>query len=153
MIVSALAAALFVFFTWSLFRMAMGLRESRRVRQAARHREESEGRRVIAEIPGDDGVVFFVEDGDAFAWGGRRVSRAEVDGARLLLNRAVLASWSRPGTTLPAQPSGEAFEGRERWDVVLYLRDGAVVEVPCGVLREGVSREIGARVFEAVRQA
>lgn len=153
MIVSALAAALFVFFTWTLFRMAMGLRESRRVREAARRHEESQGRRVVAEIPGDDGVVLFVEDGEAFAWGAQRVPRAEIVGARLLLNRAVLASWSRPGTSLPPQAPAEAFEGRERWDVALYLRDGVVVEVACGVLREGVSREIGARVFEAVGRA
>lgn len=153
MIVLALAAALFVFFTWSLFRLAMGLRESRRVREEARSREEAEGRRVIAEIPLDEGILFFVDDGAGFAWGAQRVARADIAGARLLLNRAVLSSWSEPGATLPGQPSAEGFEGRERWDVVLYLRDGRAVEVPCGILREGVSREIGSRIFEATRPA
>lgn len=152
MIVLALAAALFVFFTWSLFRLAMGLRESQRVREAARAREESQGRRVVAEIPLDEGILFFVEDADGFAWGDQRVARGDIVGARLLLNRAVLSSWSQPGVTLPGQPPAEGFEGRERWDVVLYLRDGHAVEVPCGILREGVSREIGSRVFEATRQ-
>ena len=52
---------------------------------------------------------------------------------------------------LPEPPSAEDFEGRESWDVVLYLEDGGTCVVPCGTLREGVSREIAARVFHATR--
>ena len=152
MIVLALAAALFVFFTWSLFRLAMGLRESKRVREEARAREESQGRRVVAEIPLEDRVVFFLEDAAGFAWGDQGVARADIAGARLLLNGGVMASWNRPEATLPPQPAAEAYEGRERWDILLYLRDGTLREIPCGILREGVSREIAAKVFEAVRK-
>jgi hypothetical protein len=53
---------------------------------------------------------------------------------------------------LPAAPPAEEYEGRERWDVLLHLREGRTESVPCGTLREGVSREIAARVFEAVRR-
>ena len=52
---------------------------------------------------------------------------------------------------VPEPQSAEDFEGRETWDVVLYLEDGATRVVPCGTLREGVSREIAARVFRATR--
>jgi hypothetical protein len=34
----------------------------------------------------------------------------------------------------------------------LYLDDGALRVIPCGTLREGVSREIATRVFHATRQ-
>ena len=49
-------------------------------------------------------------------------------------------------------PPAEGYEGRERWDVFIYCRDRTEA-VPCGSLREGVSREIAGRVFEAVRRA
>ena len=41
---------------------------------------------------------------------------------------------------------------RERWDVLIYCGDRTEA-VPCGSLREGVSRDIASRVFEAVRRA
>jgi hypothetical protein len=153
MIILTVAALLFAFLLWSLFGLAMGLRESKRVREAARAAEERSGRRVVAEIPLADGVVFFTEDAGAFAWGAESVPRAEVSGARMLLNGAVMAMSSRPGASLPAPPAAEEYEGRERWDVILYLADGRARVVPCGTLREGVSREIAARVFAAVGRA
>ena len=62
-------------------------------------------------------------------------------------------SFSANGRPLPDPPAPEDYEGRERWDVALYLTDGRTEPVPCGSLREGVSREIAIRVFEAVRAA
>jgi hypothetical protein len=35
--------------------------------------------------------------------------------------------------------------------VGIYLRAGGAVTLPCGTLREGVSREIGGLAFEAIR--
>jgi hypothetical protein len=151
MIALALAALLFLLFVASLFRLAMGLRETKRRRETARAREEALGRHVVAEIPLEDGIVFFVEDQEGFSWGGLHVARADLAGSRLSLNGAVMASWSRPETTLPPRPEGEAYEGRECWDVILYKRDGSALEVACGTLREGVSREIASRIFEAAR--
>ena len=144
----ALLAAL-----WVLFRFAMGLRWAKVSREAARVRAEAGGRRVVAEIPlaGDD-LSFFQEDGERLHWGGRSVARAEVTGARLLLNGNVVGSACRAAAVLPGPPAPEEFEGRERWDVMLYLEDARTALVPCGTLREGVSREIAARVFDVVRR-
>ncbi len=54
---------------WRLFRLAMGLRFAKVEREAARRAEESRGRRVVAEIPHDDGLLLFVEDAVSFRWG------------------------------------------------------------------------------------
>jgi hypothetical protein len=143
----ALAAILF-----SIFRYAMALRWAKVVRQSWREGEEARGRRVVAEIPGPaDDMTLFLEDDAGFYWGAAAVRKSEVVGGRLRLNRGILASWSRPGIVLPEPPSAEDFEGRESWDVVLYLDGGATAVVPCGTLREGVSRDIASRVFHATR--
>jgi len=138
---------------WILFRFAMGLRWAKVSREAARLEAESRGRRVVAEIPlSADELAFFQEDAQRFYWGDRSVAKSELRGARLLLSGNVVGSFSRAGASLPDPPVAEEYEGRERWDVVLYLQGGATDRVPCGTLREGVSREIAARVFEAVRR-
>jgi hypothetical protein len=144
----ALAAILF-----SIFRYAMALRAAKVARLSWREAEEPRGRRVVAEIPGaGDTVTLFLEDGEGFYWGAEEARKRQVSGGRLRLNRGILASWSRPGVVLPEPESAEDFEGRETWDVVLYLDDGALRVIPCGTLREGVSREIATRVFHATRQ-
>ena len=65
----------------------------------------------------------------------------------------IMTSPSRPGETLPEPPALEPFEGRERWEVVLYGTAGRDHTIACGTVREGVSREIATRVFDAVRAA
>jgi hypothetical protein len=150
--IQAAAAAALAFVLFSMFRYAMALRSSKVARQSWREAEESRGRRVVAEIPGaGDDMTLFLADDDGFYWGGDEVRKRDVVGGRLRLNRGILASWARPGTALPEPPSAEDFEGRESWDVVLYLADGGTRVVPCGTLREGVSREIASRVFAATR--
>ena len=144
---TALAVVLF-----SIFRYAMALRSAKVARQSWREAEESRGRRVVAEIPGaGDDMTLFLEDDEGFYWGAEEVRKRQVTGARLRLNRGILATWARPGVVLPEPLSAEDFEGRETWDVMLYLEDGATRVIPCGTLREGVSREIAARVFQATR--
>jgi hypothetical protein len=146
------AAAVLAVVLFSIFRYAMALRWAKVTRQSWREDEESRGRRVVAEIPGaEDAVTLFLEDDDGFYWGAEEVRKRQVRGGRLRLNRGILASWARPGVVLPEPQSAEDFEGRESWDVVLYLEDGATRVVPCGTLREGVSREIASRVFQATR--
>jgi len=146
------AGAAFLFFLWTLFRLAVGLRWEKVSREAERRQAEAGGGRVVAELPLNEGVVFFLEDASHFRWGTAAVPRREVLGARLLLNGGVVGAAAREGFTLPAAPFVEEYEGRERWDVVLYRRDGSQA-VPCGTLREGVSREAAGQVFEAVRRA
>jgi hypothetical protein len=147
-----LAGVLLAAFLFSMFRYAMALRASKAARQSWREGEEARGRRVLAEIPGaDDTMTLFAEDDEGFYWGAERVTKREIAGARLRLNGGILATWSRPGLALPEPGAPVELEGRERWDVVLYLEGGGTRVVECGRLREGVSREIATRVFQATR--
>jgi hypothetical protein len=148
-LLQAFVAALFLAFLWMLLRFALGLRYSKVVREEER---EAQAGRVVAEIPSAAGDVgFFVEEPDAFAWPGGRLEKADIVGARMLLRGGAIGEAARPGVVLPPAGPADEFEGRERWDVVLYLRGGVTATVACGTLREGVSRDVAARVFEAVR--
>lgn len=153
MLIQILAGIAVLLVLWTLFRFAMGLRYSKVSREEARLAEEGRGRRVVAEIPLGDDLVLFLEDEAAFYWGGKRVAKGEIVGARMLLGGGIMGTLSRNGALLPDPPQAEAYEGRERWDVLIYARDGHTEAVPCGTLREGVSREIAGRVFEVVRRA
>jgi hypothetical protein len=150
MIVQLLAGLALAILLFRLFRFAMGLRGAKRLREEERRVEEARGRRVVAEIPLDAGLVFFAEDAAGFYWGENEARKPELVGARLLLNGGVMASCARAGVTLPEPPPPEEYEGRERWDVRLHFADGSAKDVACGQLREGVSREIAAAVFAAV---
>jgi hypothetical protein len=153
MLIQWLAGLLLLAALWMLFRFAMGLRWAKLSREEGRARVESSGRRVVAEVPLAGGELsFFQEDRAGFYWAGHHVARAEVAGARLLLNGNVVGAAARPSAVLPDPPSPEELAGRERWDVWLYLAADEVARVRCGSLGEGVSREIAARVFEAVRR-
>lgn len=151
MLLQILAAALLLVFLWSVFRFAMGLRWAKLSREELGRAEAARGRRVVAEIPLADDLLLFVEDAHGFHWGAQHAGRGAVLGGRVLLNGGVIGSFARPGVPLPEPPAPEDYQGRERWDVILYVDDGCALGVPCGSLREGVSREIAMRVFEAVR--
>ena len=138
---------------WSLFRLSMGLRWAKVSRESARREEEGRGRRIVAELPSSDGTLgFFAEDHAGFYWPAGEAGKSGLRGARLLLNGGVIAAVTRAGEALPDPPVPEPFEGRERWEVVLYATGGRHT-IACGTVREGVSREIATRVFEAVRAA
>jgi hypothetical protein len=150
-IVALLALGLLL---WTIFRFSMGLRWAKVSREDARAAEQARGRRVVAEIPlSNEEIVFFVEDEDGFYWGGRQVRKRDVRGARLLLNGGVMVGVSRDGERLPEPSAAEEYQGRERWEVRLFMDAGRTERIACGTLREGVSREIAGRVFEAVRSA
>jgi hypothetical protein len=154
MIIQVLALLALVLALWTVFRFAMGLRWAKVSREDARAAEQARGRRVMAEIPvSEDEVVFFLEDEAGFYWGGREARKRDIRGARLLLNGAVMASFARDGERLPEPAPPEEHEGREKWEIVLYLRSGRDERIACGRLREGVSREIARRVYEAIRKA
>jgi hypothetical protein len=142
-------AVAFLVFLWTLLRFALSLRYAKVVREETRAAQPG---RVVVEIPSEAGDVgFFVDEPDAYVWPGGRVVKDEVVGARLLLRGGTIGEAARADVALPPAGPADELEGRERWDVVLYLRDGTAAIVACGVLREGVSREVAARVFEAVR--
>jgi hypothetical protein len=152
-LVKLLALAALLALLWVLFRFAMGLRYTKLSRDAQRRQLEARGQRVVAELPFDDGVCFFTEDAEAFAWWDARIEKQALAGARLVLNGAVMGEARRAATALPSPTAPEAYAGRERWEVVLYPRGAAPFAIPCGTLREGVSREAATAVFEAVRKA
>jgi len=153
-VIQVLALGVFLVVVFQLFRFAMGLREAKRQRERERAAEEAQGRRVVAEIPlGEGGIVLLTEDEKGFAWGGSSVARADMAGARLLLNGGILREFARGPGGLPSPVPPEEFEGRERWEVAVYLKNGGVAHIPCGTLREGVSREIAGRVYAAVERA
>jgi len=152
MILQVVAAAVLLVFLWSLFRFAMGLRWAKLSREAALSAEQARGRRVVAEIPLRDGLLLFLEDAGGYSWGVQRAEKPAIVGARALLNGGVISSFSRAGAVLPEPVAQELYEGHERWEVRLYLEGGGSLAVPCGTLREGVSREIALGVFEAVRR-
>jgi hypothetical protein len=154
MLVKLLALIVFVAFLIVLFRFAMGLRHAKGERERARAAEEARGRRVVAEIPlGEAEVVLLVDDGERFRWASQSLAKGEIVGARALVNGAVVREFAAASGVLPSPDAPEEVEGRERWEVVAFLRDGGAARIPCGTLREGVSREIASRVFEAVRAA
>jgi hypothetical protein len=154
MIIQVLALLALVLALWTVFRFAMGLRWAKVSREDARAAEQARGRRVVAEIPlSDDDIVFFVEDEAGFYWGRRQARKRDIRGARLLLNGAVMASFSRDGERLPDPAPPEEYEGGERWEIALYLQGGRDERVACGRLREGVSRELAGRIFQAMRSA
>jgi hypothetical protein len=152
-IVKLAAALVFLALAFWLFRLSMGLRWAKVSREQARAREEARGRAVVAEIPLPDEVVFLMEDAEGFAWGANALRKADIAAARLLLNGGIVGELAEDGFRLPPPQPPEDYEGRERWDVVVFLRDGTTARIPCGQLREGVSREIAGRVFEAVKRA
>jgi len=151
MLIKVAAGTLLALALWAVFRLSMGLRWSKIERDRARRDEEARGRHVVAELPLPDGLLLLVEDADSFHWGTRSVLKAEIAGGRLLLNGGIIGEFASPGTSLPPPAAPEDYEGRERWDVRIYRRDGGITEIPCGTLREGVSREIAGRAFESVR--
>lgn len=150
-LVQLVAAVALLALLWRVFRMAMDLRFAKVTREEAREAEEARGRRVVAEIPDGEGLLLFLEDETGFYWGADGARKSEIVGARLILNGGVLGAFRRTGAELPAPPVPEEFEGRERWEVLVYRADGSAHALRCGTLREGVSREIAGRVFAALR--
>jgi hypothetical protein len=154
MLIRLAALALLVIALWRVFRLAMGLRFAKLSREEARATEVASGRRVLAELPLSDAeVVFLVEDSEAFRWGSSRLAKAEVRGVRLMVNGAVLQEFAVAGERLPPPQAPEEYEGRERWEVRVFSRDGGATAIPCGTLREGISRDIAGRVFAAVQSS
>jgi hypothetical protein len=154
MLVEILAALALTVLLFHLFRFAMGLRYAKVQREEARAAEEARGRRVLAEIPLSDlEVVFLIEDEDALRWGEAAVRKDALTGARLVVNGAVLRECRAEHAQLPAPHPPEEYEGKERWEVEVFARDGTKTSIPCGTLREGISREIAGKVFEAVKAA
>ncbi|HUK35365.1 MAG TPA: hypothetical protein VLV86_15720 [Vicinamibacterales bacterium] len=153
LVAALVAAALFV----GALSLATTLTAYRKRRRRTRDAEQARGRRIIAEIPGEDDLRLFSEDDRQFHYGARSVDKDRVAAVRVLINGAPIAAYVRKrfATASAVQPTSfeDRPEGiaRDRWDVAIEQLDGVLL-VECGAIRERVSQELARAVFDAVRR-
>ncbi len=137
--------------------LATTLTVYRKRRRLTREDEEAHGRRIIAEIPGEDDLRLFSEDARQFHYGQQPVDKDRIAAVRVLINGVPIAAYvstrhaadgARHPTSFDDRPEGIA---RDRWDVAIELVDGVVL-VECGAIRERVSQELARAVFDAVKR-
>lgn len=135
--------------------LATTLHYYRRRRQRARDSERALGRRIIAELPTSEELVYFSEDAARFYYGDTSIDKDLVVAARVLINGAPIAAASSPRQS-PLAPAPTAFDdrpegiARDRWDVAIETERGTVL-VECGAIRERVSQELARSIFDAVK--
>src|SRR3990170_1241215 len=72
--------------------LATTLRYYRRKRQRARDSERAMGRRIVAELPTAEELVYFSEDSARFHYGETAIDKDLVVAARVLINGAPIAA-------------------------------------------------------------
>ena len=136
--------------------LGTGLHAYRRRRRRSRDAQEALGRRVIAEIPADNDLALFTDDGSRFYYRDRAVDKDQIVAVRVLINGAPIVAYvseRHPGgadrqvTSFEDRPDGIA---RDRWDVAIETTTGTAL-VECGAIRERVSQELARGVFDAVK--
>lgn len=135
--------------------LATTLHVYRRRMQRARDSERALGRRIIAELPTRDELVYFTEDPVRFHYGDTPIDKDLIVATRVLINGSpIAASVSNRhavGASVPTsfedRPEGIA---RDRWDVAIETERGTVL-VECGAIRERISQELARQVFDAVK--
>ena len=136
--------------------LATTLTVYRKRRRRTRDEELAQGRRIIAEIPGDDDLRLFTEDDRQFHYGATPIDKDAIVAVRVLINGAPIAAYlsTRAAaatihpTSFEDRPEGIA---RDRWDVALERADGVTL-VECGAIRERVSQELARAIFDAVKR-
>jgi len=152
-LVAALVAVLLIVGALSL---GTTLTVYRKRRRRTRDDEQALGRRIVAEIPGDEDLRLFTEDDRQFHYGAESVDKDRIAAVRVLINGAPIAVYvsKRHATGAAIQPTSfeDRPEGiaRDRWDVAIERADGVML-VECGAIRERVSQELARAVFEAVK--
>jgi hypothetical protein len=152
-LLAALVAVLLVVGALSL---ATTLTVYRKRQRRTRDAEEARGRRIVAEIPGEDDLRLFTEDARQFHYGTASVGKDRIAAVRVLINGTPIAAYvstrSAAGavqaTSFEDRPEGIA---RDRWDVAIEGADGVML-VECGAIRERVSQELARAVFDAVKR-
>ena len=153
-LVASLVALLLVGGALSL---ATTLTVYRKRRRRNRDDEQARGRRIVAEIPGDDDLRLFTEDDRQFHYGGQAIDKASIVAVRVLINGAPIAAYVSKRAAAAADRQPTSFEdrpegiARDRWDVALERADGVLL-VECGAIRERVSQELARAVFDAVKR-
>jgi len=152
-LIAALVAAILVFGALSL---ATTLTVYRKRRRRTREHEQARGRRIVAEIPGDDDLRLFTEDDRQFHYGDQAVDKDRIAAVRVLINGAPIAAYvsrkNASGAALQPTHFEDRPEGiaRDRWDVAIERADGVML-VECGAIRERVSQELARAIFDAVK--
>lgn len=135
--------------------LASTLRYYRLKRQRAADFQRVRGRRIIAELPITDDLVYFTEDKTHFYYGERSINKSQIQVARVLINGSSIAEISAPRqtsriakpTVFIDQPEGVL---RDRWDVMIEVESGDIL-VECGAVRERVSQELAQKIFDAIK--
>jgi hypothetical protein len=135
--------------------LATTLQYYRKRRQRARDSERAMGRRIVAELPLTEELVYFSEDAVRFYYGETPIDKDLIAAARVLINGAPIAAavstrhpaYAQTPTSFDDRPEGIA---RDRWDVAIETERGTVL-VECGAIRERVSQELARQVFDAVK--
>jgi hypothetical protein len=142
------------------------LQTYRRRRRRTRDGERALGRAIIAEIPADDDLVLFTEDGQQFHYRDRSIDKRRIAAVRILINGVPIAAHVSAEQDRAAGPPGvmndrlmddrlidDRPEGiaRDRWDVAIDASNETII-VECGAIRERVSQELARAVFDAVKR-
>jgi hypothetical protein len=135
--------------------LATTLKVYRRRRERGRESEQALGRRIIAELPAAEDLLYFTEDAVRFHYGDTSIDKDLIAAARVLINGAPIAAavsnrhaaHAPVPTSFEDRPEGIA---RDRWDVAIETERGTVL-VECGAIRERVSQELARQVFDAVK--
>jgi hypothetical protein len=137
--------------------LATTLHYYRRRRQRARDSEKALGRRIVAELPTSEELVYFSEDDVRFYYAETSIDKDLILAARVLINGAPIAAaissrdvrHRQAPTSFEDRPEGIA---RDRWDVAIETERGTVL-VECGAIRERVSQELARSIFDAVKRS
>jgi len=136
--------------------LATTLQHYRRRRQRAGDSEHALGRRIIAELPVGDHLIFFSEDAVCFHYGDQSIDKDLVLAVRVLINGSPIAAAESTRARRTEAPTSfdDRAEGiaRDRWDVAIEMERETVL-VQCGAIRERVSQELARNVFDAVKQS
>ena len=135
--------------------LASTLRYYRLRRQRATDFQRVRGRRIIAELPITDDLVYFTEDTTHFYYGERSINKSQIQIAQVLINGSPIAEVSAQHQTSRIvkppifidQPEGIL---RDRWDVMIETESGDIL-VECGAVRERVSQELARKIFDAIK--
>lgn len=135
--------------------LATTLQVYRKRRQRARESERALGRRIVAELPTSEDLVYFTEDDVRFHYGDTSIDKDLIVAARVLINGSPIAAavserhaaQAPVPTSFEDRPDGIA---RDRWDVAIETERGTTL-VECGAIRERVSQELARQVFDAVK--
>jgi hypothetical protein len=152
-VAAVVAAALFL----GALSLATTLTVYRKRRRRTRDDEQALGRRIVAEIPGDDDLRLFTEDARQFHYGAESIDKDRIAAVRVLINGAPIAAYVTKRHLADAAMHPTSFEdrpegiARDRWDVAIEREDAGMTLVECGAIRERVSQELARAVFDAVK--